>query len=206
MIVGWPLIPKSSIGWCEMNEKRLGKKECGRWVEIIIERHWSSLFPWHYSIISLICIGGSWYTHTHPVLIVIGGFGSQCLRGFLCTFQTEFQPCCSCGKDRQTCTLWAGSIPQPRLSSQRGRSVPQPAQIFTETLWSKTPTAVFNAFLNVLERSHSTKMEKYELVLKVVWKICNRVKRVKSKKWANLLWIHCKSDTALLKQYKNLIK
>lgn len=47
-----------------MNETRRENKEHGHWIEIIVESHWSSLFPWYYSIIFLICVSRSWCTHT----------------------------------------------------------------------------------------------------------------------------------------------
>lgn len=114
--------------------------------------------------------------------------------------------------DRQTCSLRAGSIPQPvhrchrrGWAAQRGglQNLHRSSQKHSDP---KDPTPVLSNFLNILESSRSAKREKYELVGKVVCRICNRIKRVKSKKWANLLWMHCKSDTAALKQYKNLIK
>lgn len=104
----------------------------------------------------------------------------------------------------------------PSTEPREGRVFQNTAQIFIETLIKKNPTQVFSTFLNILEMSlkfsclwvyeFSTKTEKYKLVAKVAWKICSHIESVKSKKWTNLLWMCCKSDTALLKLYKNLIK
>lgn len=205
MTVGWPLIPRSSTGWCEMNETRIENRECGHSIEIIIERHWSSLFPWCYSIIFLICSGGRW-GHTYTTgqrllccwgLIIIEGFGPQCLLGFLCTFQIGFQMCCS---------LWEGQTDVQMLGwvnasvcALLSQSTPQ---ILAEALCSKKSHSSIQYFRhNFRTKLFYKNGKKYKLVVSVVWKICSCIKCMKSKGWANLLWIHCKSDTAHLKQY-----
>lgn len=122
------------------------------------------------------------------------------------------------GKDRHERTLRVGSIPQSVHHcqgwaastetwerAQRGKNIPKYSTDLN-CLIQKNAIQVFNTFLNFLELSGCMKTEKHKLVVKVAWKICNHIKHVNSKKWANLLWMHCKSDTSLLKQYKNLIK
>lgn len=120
MIARWPFISRSLTGWCEMNETKKENKECGHWIEIIIERHWSSLCPWYNSVIFLICLGGSWGMCTPWVH---GSAAGGCCADHYWRFwalasrwvhsKLDSSHAAPSGKGRQTCTPWVGSIAQP---------------------------------------------------------------------------------------------
>lgn len=215
-----------------MNETRRENKEHGHWIEIIVESHWSSLFPWYYSIIFLICVSRSWCTHTPWIkgCSAVGGCRADRYWRFWASVPPRAPlhipnwlpaaplPLGRTDTHTDTRTLRVGSIPQSVHHcqgwaactetwerAQRGKNIPKYSTDLN-CLIQKNAIQVFNTFLNFLELSGCMKTEKHKLVVKVAWKICNHIKRVNSKKWANLLWMHCKSDTGLLKQYKNLIK